>query len=207
MTVQRHDHPPVVPPRRADLHPAFCIGQYRLLSRAPDSKSGSAALKKRWRCECVCGKREIVPESYFVRSNPKWHCGCQTVVSIKSTFNQEYRIWTMMRQRCYNNKHVAYKSYGGRGITICDEWLNDETGFETFLRDIGPRPSPKYSIDRIDVNGHYEKIHRVTGKLQVKWATAKEQAQNTQAKTAERERLAAREAAQSTSTPAIPESK
>lgn len=63
-----------------------------------------------------------------------------------------YKVWQAMKQRCLNPKNKAYKNYGGRGIKICDRWLDS---FDNFLEDMGERPSPEYSIDRIDVNGDY----------------------------------------------------
>lgn len=86
----------------------------------------------------------------------------------------------MMRQRCYNPKHVAYKDYGGRGIKMHFDWIDMNNGFDLFLKEIGPRPSPKHSVDRKDVNGNYTYGN-------VKWATAKEQAYNTRAAIAKRE--------------------
>lgn len=65
----------------------------------------------------------------------------------------EYTSWYSMKTRCYNKKRADYKHYGGRGITVCDEWKNS---FLAFYKDMGPRPTKNHSIDRIDVNGNYE---------------------------------------------------
>jgi len=80
----------------------------------------------------------------------------------------EYKTWIQMKQRCYNKNSDNYDLYGGRGITVCDRWLNS---FETFLADMGHKPSKEYTIDRENVNGHYEPSN-------CKWATPKEQSRN-----------------------------
>ncbi len=65
----------------------------------------------------------------------------------------EYDMWVNMLHRCYNGQHKAYPHYGGRGIRVSDDWKC----FQTFLSDMGDRPSSKHSIERIDNNGHYSK--------------------------------------------------
>jgi hypothetical protein len=81
----------------------------------------------------------------------------------------EYKAWDNMKQRCLNpNMRETFKNYGGRGITVCAEWLHD---FAAFLAHVGPHPGPGYSIDRIDVNGNYEPGN-------VRWATRSEQNRN-----------------------------
>lgn len=127
----------------------------------------------RWRARCACGKLIAVHQSYLVRDgNPKTHCGCK-IKTLKTIYNREYRIWLMMRKRCTDTTHVAYKYYGGRGIKVCDEWFDKENGFEKFFKALGAAPSTGHSIDRIDVDGNYTPGN-------VRWATAKQQAGNTQ---------------------------
>jgi hypothetical protein len=73
-----------------------------------------------------------------------------------------------MRQRCYNPKCKAFRNYGGRGISVCELWLNS---YPAFLADMGRRPSPDHSLDRIDNNGNYEPSN-------CRWATADVQNNN-----------------------------
>lgn len=80
----------------------------------------------------------------------------------------EYRSWSHMKDRCYREKDKRYSSYGGRGITVCDEWRNS---FTAFYKDMGKKPSPKHSLDRIDNNGNYEPSN-------CRWATNVQQASN-----------------------------
>ncbi len=81
-----------------------------------------------------------------------------------------YVCWQDMKNRCYNPNVKAYKHYGGRGITVCDRWLDSENGFINFLNDMGEKPKG-LSIDRIDVNGNYEPSN-------CRWATASQQSIN-----------------------------
>lgn len=81
---------------------------------------------------------------------------------------KEYTSWCLMKRRCFNKKREDYKDYGGRGITVCDEWKNS---FLAFYNDMGPRPTDKHSIDRIDNNKGYYKEN-------CKWSTPTEQARN-----------------------------
>ena len=86
----------------------------------------------------------------------------------------EYCTWLNMRRRCYDKDNVGYKTYGGRGIEVCDRWLG-ENGFDNFLSDMGRRPdsanSREWSLDRINVDGDYTPEN-------CRWATAKTQSRN-----------------------------
>lgn len=86
--------------------------------------------------------------------------------------SSEYDAWNHMKGRVFNTRNMAYKDYGGRGITMCNRWSDPSSGFVQFLEDMGKRPSPQHSIDRIDVNGNYEKDN-------CRWATQETQMNNT----------------------------
>lgn len=89
-------------------------------------------------------------------------------------YTPEYSLWLNMKSRCYNPKNNAYKYYGGRGITICDEWRDD---FKQFYDDMCPRPSDSHQIDRIDNDKGYspencrwvERIDNVRNRKDSKW--------------------------------------
>jgi len=73
-----------------------------------------------------------------------------------------------IRRRCYDSNHENYKYYGGRGIKVCDRWMNS---FENFIADIGLKPTKLHSLDRVNTNGNYEPSN-------CKWSTQKEQCRN-----------------------------
>lgn len=79
----------------------------------------------------------------------------------------EYRAWIMLRQRCHNPRARKFPDYGGRGIRVCERWMD----FAAFLADMGPKPSPAHSIDRVNNDGNYEPGN-------CRWATPKEQSNN-----------------------------
>jgi hypothetical protein len=129
-----------------------------------------------WMAECACGTESIVRGKDAIRG-ATISCGCYLSEVSKRTFtthgltrSTEYNSWRAMKARCHDPKSVQFKDYGGRGITIQGPWVNS---FEEFLSYMGPKPSNNHSIDRYpDKNGNYEPGN-------VRWATAKEQGNNT----------------------------
>lgn len=131
-----------------------------------------------WECKCDCGNTYKADGSRL-RSGETTDCGCAWKNKDK-TGNGKHnlcntRFWTIlhgMRCRCYNYKSPSYKDYGGRGITICDDWQDKEHGLENF-RDwaITNGYDESKSIDRIDVNGNYEPSN-------CRWSTPKQQSSN-----------------------------
>lgn len=124
-------------------------------------------MKARAKCKCVCGKIVVLILADIRSGNTK-SCGCWRrefgkLQSIKYGFNThgdthtpEYITHQNMIQRCYNKEHAAFKYYGSRGITVCYRWVVKPGGYENFIADMKRRPSSKYSLDRINVDGNYE---------------------------------------------------
>ena len=109
-------------------------------------------------CRCDCGKTIHVRKGSLRTSNTS-SCGCmkREMAAERTTkhglcYTKEYKAWQHMKDRCYNWNDKRYLDYGGRGIIVCDRWLNS---FENFIDDMGFCPDG-YSLDRINPNGNYE---------------------------------------------------
>lgn len=137
---------------------------------------------KRIYCECICecGNKTITRYDHLLTSSNTKSCGClrkekNRIIAKKNftthglRYSRLYIIFTGMKQRCYNQKNPSYPRYGGRGIKICDEWLNDFMNFYNWAMSNGY--DDKLSIDRIDVNGNYEPSN-------CRWETNQNQCRN-----------------------------
>lgn len=135
------------------------FGRLEVLSRDDDSISASGRHRVRWLCQCDCGNTVSVLSDNLKRGKTT-SCGCFRVENtkrIKSTHGDTqsrlYGIWCAMKSRCTNENNAAYKDYGGRGITVCDEWMHNYDAFKSWA--IGNGYSDNLTIDRIDNDESY----------------------------------------------------
>jgi hypothetical protein len=158
-------------------HVGQTFGRLTVLAQFRDPKSGNL----RCTCRCVCG--EIVkPRIYELLNGETKSCGClmretnqlkmaklgRSCKTHGSSFTPEYRAWIKMKTRCYNHNYEQFKDYGGRGIRVCDHWINS---FENFLADMGRKPSKQLTLDRKNNEGNYEPGN-------CRWATRLQQCHN-----------------------------
>lgn len=140
-------------PKKLDLT-GVVFGRLRVLHRTSGDRN-------RWKCLCQCGNYKAISQIDLRRGETK-SCGClraETAGRLKYSHGnartgkhtRTYWSWKSMLARCRNKNLRCYHYYGGRGVRVCSRW----TFFQSFLEDMGPRPS-NTTLDRIDPNGHYE---------------------------------------------------
>lgn len=127
---------------------------------------------KRWRCVCDCGAETVTFQGQLLSGRAQ-SCGClkrDNLTRHGGSYSRLYRIWRGMKQRCLNPRNKRYADYGGRGVTICDAWID----FAGFQRDMGEPPGDDWTLDRIDNDLGYQPGN-------CRWATRSEQQRNKRA--------------------------
>jgi hypothetical protein len=153
------------------------FGRLTVIGDAPKYVSPKGKEIRRVVARCECGAESTI-NLHSIRYGLSASCGCyRTELAVSSVKHgdarkrantREYKTWSNMIARCENPNVDRYPIYGGRGIRVCEKWRES---FGDFLSDMGRRPTPKHSIDRIDVNGNYEPGN-------CRWATNSEQQRN-----------------------------
>jgi hypothetical protein len=152
------------------------FGRLIVLSSSGKDKFGNY----KWLCKCDCGN-EIITKGIYLKKGETRSCGCLAKELQKqrhTTHNRckehLYKIWASMKSRCYNPHNKRYLNYGGRGITVCEEWKKDYMSFRKWAYANGYDENAdfmKCTLDRTDTNGNYEPSN-------CRWVTMKEQANN-----------------------------
>lgn len=134
-----------------------------------------------WKCQCDCGNITYVPGSDLISGHTQ-SCGCLMVDTVTKMFTKHsmtktrlHTVWSGMKARCNNKNHDSYHNYGGRGIRVCEEWINDFNAFYEWAIQNGYDENAKQgecTIDRIDNDGNYEPFN-------CRWVDMKTQAKNT----------------------------
>lgn len=159
------------------------FGRLTVVSRGEDSISPDGKYHAMWICKCECGNTKTV-EGHSLRRGRATSCGCYAdecrarfVARVtkhgdtaNGTMHRLYRIYRCIKTRCYYAGDINYKNYGGRGISVCNEWLASYDAFKFWALNNGYQDN--LSIDRINVNGNYEPAN-------CRWATNAEQHNNT----------------------------
>lgn len=149
---------------------------FRLVALGPVGRDNHGKIK--WLCQCDCGEQAVVQGNHL-RSGQTKSCGCanrEATLERSTTHGLHhdplYRVWTSMKDRCHSPRNKSYSRYGGRGISVCDEWNHDFQAFYDHVVQLSGYEIAGMTLDRIDNDGDYEPGN-------VRWATNSEQGRNT----------------------------
>jgi hypothetical protein len=170
--------------KRLIINEGDIFGRLTVLNEEPIRRKPSGQVVRYFKLKCVCGNK-VITYLETLTAGRTTSCGCynkeriaetskklgETSNNGKRSYTPEYQSWRCMRERCLYPGNNRWQHYGGRGITICERWLNVKDGYKNFLEDMGRKPDPSYSIDRIDVDGNYEPDN-------CRWADNKTQMKN-----------------------------
>lgn len=156
------------------------FGRLTVLGDAPDIVSPSGFAAKAACVRCDCGVEKVV-RAGDLKNGYTTSCGCfqREITAVRiaerstthgKTHTNLYRTWSSMKSRCSDESNASYQDYGARGIVVCDRWLGVD-GFANFRADVGEKPTPNHSLDRIDNDGPYSPDN-------VRWATIYQQCNN-----------------------------
>lgn len=127
------------------------FGRLMLLEKIPGHRRTNT--RTRWRCRCACGTARVAQQSSLVGGLTR-SCGCFHRDRVRThglSKTSAFRVWIGLRQRCRTPRNPDYPSYGGRGIRLHPAWDR----FDRFSADMGPRPSPSHTLERLDNDGDY----------------------------------------------------
>jgi hypothetical protein len=176
----------IIPNKGASLMPTPINQKFNFLTVVSEGeririkhKTSGETITRTVNCLCDCGNMVYNKRLAHVKSLKIQSCGCHLTTrdvtdKTRGLLGERYTPswWTYvgMRKRCLLSSHIRFKDYGGRGITICERWLDTKYGYLNFIEDMGIRPEG-LTLDRIDVDGNYEPSN-------CRWATSLEQGNN-----------------------------
>lgn len=117
-------------------------------------KPSDGKREKRYRCECDCGGEAITSKRKLQTGHTN-SCGCIRAKRGGRSSEEEYNVWNLMVNRCHNPNFTGYYKYGALGTEVCESWRDRVSGYDSFISDMGKRPTDKHTLERVDVNLGY----------------------------------------------------